>query len=110
MAGPAGYAGFESEDTPLNVASGRFTLVSKSGMVGIRQRKTTMIDDYLAQAHRNKIQRYRLLLQTTLTKFERQFVEKRLSEEQSKLEMLVRSLSSKVNRDQSTGPDNLLAR
>lgn len=56
MAGPAGYAGFESEDTPLNVASGRFTLVSKSGMVGIRQRKTTMIDDYLAQAHRNEIQ------------------------------------------------------
>ncbi|MDI3567606.1 hypothetical protein [Bradyrhizobium sp. Arg816] len=67
-----------------------------------------MIDDYLAQAHRNNIQRYRLLLQTTLTKFERQFVEKRLSEEQSKLEMLVWSLSSKVHRDQSTGPDNLL--
>jgi hypothetical protein len=46
-----------------------------------------MIDD-LARAHRNNIQRYHLLLQTTLTEFERQYVERRLSEEQSKLDML----------------------
>ncbi|MCP3401918.1 MULTISPECIES: hypothetical protein [unclassified Bradyrhizobium] len=67
-----------------------------------------MIDDHLACAHRNNIQRYRLLLQTTLTEFERQFVERRLSEEQSRLEMLVRSDSNEVHRDQSTGPDNRL--
>ena len=67
-----------------------------------------MIDDHLARAHRNNIQRYRLLLQTTLTEFERQFVERRLSEEQSRLEMLVRSDSNEVHRDQSTGPDNRL--
>ena len=65
-----------------------------------------MIDDQLARAHRNNIQRYRLLLQTNLTEFERQFVERRLSEEQSKLQMLVGSCSSEVHCDQSSGPDN----
>ncbi|MET4024038.1 hypothetical protein [Bradyrhizobium sp. S3.2.12] len=54
----------------------------------------TMIDDQVARAHRNNIHRYHILLQTNLlqtnlTEFERQFVERRLSEEQSKLEMLV---------------------
>lgn len=42
-----------------------------------------MIDDHLARAHRNNIQRYRHLLQTSLTEVERQFVERHLSEEQS---------------------------
>jgi hypothetical protein len=41
-----------------------------------------MIDDQLARAHRNNIQRYRQLLQTSLTELERQFVERRLNEEQ----------------------------
>ncbi|MDI3564952.1 hypothetical protein [Bradyrhizobium sp. Arg816] len=67
-----------------------------------------MIDDHLARAHRKNIQRYRLILQTNLTESERQFVERRVGEEQSKLEMLVRSLSSKVHHDQSTGRENLL--
>ncbi len=53
-----------------------------------------MIDDQLARAHRNNIRRYRHLLQTSLTEFERQFVERRLNEEQSKLEILVNSLSN----------------
>ncbi|WP_158671090.1 hypothetical protein [Bradyrhizobium guangdongense] len=65
-----------------------------------------MIDDQLARAHRNNIQRYRLLLQTSLTEFERQFVERRLSEEQAKLELLVSSFSSEVHRDLSSGPDS----
>lgn len=47
-----------------------------------------MIDDHLARAHRNNIRRYRSLLQTNLTEFEREYVENRLNEEQSKLEML----------------------
>jgi hypothetical protein len=50
-----------------------------------------MIDDQqLARlrAHRNNILRYRNLLQTSLTELEREFVEKRLGEEQSALENL----------------------
>lgn len=37
----------------------------------------------------------------SLTEFERQFVEWRLDEERSKLEMLVSSFSNEVHRDQS---------
>ncbi|MBR0884477.1 hypothetical protein ABIF65_009269 [Bradyrhizobium japonicum] len=65
-----------------------------------------MIDDQLARAHRNNIQRYRHLLQTSLTEFERQFVERRLNEEQSKLAILVSSLSNEAPRDRSRGPDS----
>ena len=38
--------------------------------------------------HRNNIGRYRRLLQTKLTDLERQFIERRLSEEQSAYERL----------------------
>jgi hypothetical protein len=68
-----------------------------------------MIDDQLARVHRNNIQRYRQLLQTSLTEFERQFVERRLNEEQSKLEILVSSLSNEAHLDRSRGPDSRLA-
>jgi len=40
------------------------------------------------QAHHRNTQRYRNLLQTSLTELEREFVEKRLTEEQSNLESL----------------------
>jgi hypothetical protein len=53
-----------------------------------------MLDD-LARACRNNIQRYHLLLQTTLTDFERRYVERRLSEEQSKLDMLTARAQAK---------------
>ena len=43
------------------------------------------------RAHRSNIQRYRNLLQTSLTELERQFVEKRLTEEQTNLESLATS-------------------
>jgi hypothetical protein len=56
---------------------------------------TTMIDDDLVRAHRNNIQRYHLLLQTTLTEFERQYVERRLSEEQWKLDKLTTRAQAK---------------
>jgi len=54
-----------------------------------------MIDQQLARlrTHRNNIQRYRNLLQTNLTQLERQFVEKRLVEEQSNLDNLTASAS-----------------
>jgi hypothetical protein len=52
-----------------------------------------MIDQQLARlrTHRNNIQRYRNLLQTSLTELEKQFIEKRLIEEQSNLDSLVTS-------------------
>ena len=53
-----------------------------------------MIDQQLARlrTHRSNIQRYRNLLRTSLTELERQFVQKRLTEEQSNLESLATSL------------------
>ena len=49
-----------------------------------------MIDENFARlrTHRNNIHRYRQLLQTRLTELERQFIEKRLSEEQLAVECL----------------------
>ncbi|WGR73315.1 MULTISPECIES: hypothetical protein [unclassified Bradyrhizobium] len=46
-----------------------------------------MLDEDLARirAHRNNIHRYRRLLRTRLSELERQFIERRLAEEQSKL-------------------------
>ena len=53
-----------------------------------------MIDQQLARlrTHRSNIQRYRNLLKTSLTELERQFVQKRLTEEQSNLDTLTTSL------------------
>lgn len=50
-----------------------------------------MVDQNSArlQTHRNNIHRYRQLLETKLTEIERQFIERRLLEEQSKLQSLV---------------------
>jgi hypothetical protein len=54
---------------------------------------TTMIDENFAllRAHRNNLSRYRRLLTTKLTAFERQFIERRLSEERSAMERLASS-------------------
>jgi hypothetical protein len=51
---------------------------------------TTMIDEQMTRMrrHRNNIYRYRHLLQTKLTELERDFIEKRLAEEQSNLDRL----------------------
>ena len=52
-----------------------------------------MIDEKLARlrTHRNNVARYRCLLKTKLTNLERQFIERRLSEEQSDFERLAAS-------------------
>jgi hypothetical protein len=52
-----------------------------------------MIDEKLAilRTHRNNISRYRRLLKTELTEFERQFIERRLLEERSAMEKLAAS-------------------
>ncbi|GLR92638.1 MULTISPECIES: hypothetical protein [Bradyrhizobium] len=49
-----------------------------------------MLDEYLARirAHRKNIHRYRRLLKSNLSDVERQFIEKRLTEEQTALEFL----------------------
>lgn len=49
-----------------------------------------MLDENLAhiRAHRNNIHRYRSLLQTRLSDIERDFIERRLSEESTALEAL----------------------
>jgi hypothetical protein len=50
----------------------------------------TMTDESLARmrSHRNNIRRYRELLKTRLTELEREYIERRLSEEQSALQAL----------------------
>ena len=62
-----------------------------------------MIDQQLARlrTHRNNIQRYRDLLKTSLTEFERQFVQKRLTEEQSSLEGLTTTLPDDFGRSKA---------
>jgi hypothetical protein len=54
-----------------------------------------MAEESLARlrTHRNNIDRYRRLLETKLTDFERQFIETRLSEEQSALDALGKRLA-----------------
>jgi hypothetical protein len=55
-----------------------------------------MTDQQLARVriNRSNIQQYRNLLQTSLTELERQFVEKRLTEEESNLDSLVTSFAN----------------
>jgi hypothetical protein len=49
-----------------------------------------MLDEDLTRvgAHRNNMHRYRRLLRTKLSELERQFIERRLAEEQTALEAL----------------------
>ncbi|WP_223967757.1 hypothetical protein [Bradyrhizobium sp. RD5-C2] len=49
-------------------------------------------DFALLRSHRNNIHRYRRLLETQLSALERQYLERRLSEEQTAIEMLSRSI------------------
>jgi hypothetical protein len=51
----------------------------------------TMFDENLARirAHRNNIHRYRRLLRTRLTDVERAFIDRRMTEEQVRLDALV---------------------
>jgi hypothetical protein len=59
----------------------------------IVKRIMTMIDEKFAllRTHRNNIMRYRRLLNTKLTECERQFIERRLSEERSAMKKLAAS-------------------
>lgn len=52
-----------------------------------------MTDENLAltSVHRNNLARYRKLLKTSLTNLERQFLERRVAEEQAALEMIAAS-------------------
>ena len=53
------------------------------------------------RTHRNNVQRYRGLLGTSLTDFERQFIEKRLSEEQLAIETLAAKILPSIANTQS---------
>jgi hypothetical protein len=53
------------------------------------------------RAHRNNIKRYRQLLETKLTELERQYVIKRLSEEQSAIEVLSTAILPLILKNQS---------
>lgn len=65
-----------------------------------------MIDQQLARlrTHRSNIQRYRNLLQTSLTDLERQFIQKHLTEEQSNLESLANSLPNDLRGSMAGRP------
>jgi len=90
-----GSPGFKDPAEEIPTAAGRKILRSgqRCAFTGIgraRQRMTMMIDDQLARmrTHRDNIYCYRHLLQTKLTELERDFIERRLAEEQSSLERL----------------------
>jgi len=76
-------------------------------VVNDRQRMTMMLDERFnrLRAHRNNIARYQGLLKTDLTDLERQFIERRLSEEQSEFELL--QAASRVTAKVQNGPAHL---
>ena len=66
-----------------------------------------MIEESFARlrTHRNNVQRYRLLLETRLTDLERQFIQKRLSEEQSAIESLAATTFPLIFKDPTSPED-----
>lgn len=67
-----------------------------------------MIEESFARlrTHRNNVQRYRQLPETRLTDLERQFIEKRLSEEQSAIESLAASTLTLIFKDPTASPQD----
>ena len=67
-----------------------------------------MIEESFARlrTHRNNVQRYRHLLETRLTDLERQFIEKRLSEEQSAIESLAALTFPLIFKDPAASPQD----
>jgi len=71
-----------------------------------------MIDENFAclRTHRNNIARYRRLLDTKLTEHERQFIERRMSEERSAMEKLTKDtfpIAFEFRRMESSAPDEM---
>ena len=58
-----------------------------------------MVDESFARlrTHRSNIQRYRQLLETSLTDLERKFIDKRLSDEQSAVETLSATMPTSLS-------------
>jgi hypothetical protein len=71
-----------------------------------------MIDEKLARIRStvNNIRRYRRLLDTQLTETERQFIERRLSEERATLDSLQSETFPMAFRLAQAGPENRSAR
>jgi hypothetical protein len=61
-----------------------------------------MVDENFVRlrTHRGNIQRYRQLLETSLTDLEREFIAKRLAEEQSAIEALAATTLPLMRNDQ----------
>jgi hypothetical protein len=57
------------------------------------------------RTHRNNVQRYRKLLETRLTDHERQFIQRRLSEEQSAIEALSAMTLPLIFKDPTSAQD-----
>jgi hypothetical protein len=70
---------------PLLYLNARIKTILNSNLIG------WTMDERIARlrTHRNNINRYRGLLETKLTEIEKQYIERRLSEEQSAMEALV---------------------
>jgi len=72
----------------------------------------TMIDEKFAllRTHRNNIARYRRLLETKLTEYERQYIERRMSEENTAMEKLAAStfpIAFEFRRIETSAPDTI---
>ena len=65
-----------------------------------------MVDEKFARlrTHRSNVQRYRQLLETSLTDLEREFIAKRLAEEQSAIESLAETTLPLMLNDQQPPP------
>jgi hypothetical protein len=75
----------------------------------------TMIDEKftLLRTHRNNIARYRRLLETKLTEYERQIIERRMFEESSAMEKLAAStfpIAFEFRRIETSVSDTIRAR
>ena len=66
-----------------------------------------MIEESFARlrTHRNNVQRYRKLLETRLTNHERQFIQRRLSEEQTAIEALAAMTLPLISKDPTSAQD-----
>jgi hypothetical protein len=66
-----------------------------------------MIEESFARlrTHRNNVQRYRKLLETRLTDHERQFIQRRLTEEQSAIEALAAMTLPLIFKDPTSTQD-----
>jgi hypothetical protein len=84
----------------IHIFDGQFAFRPKE-IHNEHQGTTVMIDEKFARlrTYQNSIDRYHRLLKTELSELERQFIERRLNEEKSAMESLVRTQVGKKPRE-----------